>query len=93
MLAQHTIRGKIIDDQKQSLPFVNIILYTVNNESNPKGTVSNNSGDYILENITSKKYRIEISMLGFETYKIKEMFKKVLYSFQYYFKRRKSNFK
>jgi hypothetical protein len=72
MLAQHTIRGKIIDDQQQSLPFVNIILYTVNNESNPKGTVSNNAGDYILENITSKKYRIEISMLGFETYKIKE---------------------
>ncbi|MFT5674053.1 MAG: hypothetical protein ACI9JT_002709, partial [Polaribacter sp.] len=72
MLAQHTIRGKIIDDQQQSLPFVNIILYTVNNESNPKGTVSNNAGDYILENITSEKYRIEISMLGFETYKIKE---------------------
>ena len=72
MFAQHTIRGKIIDDQRQSLPFVNIILYAINNESNPKGTVSNNSGDYILENITSKKYRIEISMLGFETYKIKE---------------------
>ena len=72
MFAQHTIRGKIIDDQRQSLPFVNIILYSINNESNPKGTVSNNSGDYILENITSKKYRIEISMLGFETYKIKE---------------------
>ena len=72
MLAQHTIRGKIIDDQQQSLPFVNIILYTINNESNPKGTVSNNTGNYILENITSENYRMEISMLGFETYKIKE---------------------
>jgi hypothetical protein len=70
--AQHGIQGKITDSQLQSLPFVNIILYNINNESNPKGAVSNDKGIYILENLTSGKYRIEISMLGFETYKIKE---------------------
>ena len=56
----------------QSLPFVNIILYNINDESNPKGAVSNDKGIYILENNTSGNYRIEISMLGFKNYKIKE---------------------
>tara|TARA_B100000795_G_scaffold15995_1_gene10765 strand:+ start:1844 stop:4219 length:2376 start_codon:yes stop_codon:yes gene_type:complete len=70
--AQHRIQGKITDSQLQSLPFVNIILYNINDESNPKGAVSNDKGIYILENNTSGNYRIEISMLGFKNYKIKE---------------------
>ncbi|WP_298781349.1 outer membrane beta-barrel protein [uncultured Polaribacter sp.] len=70
--SQHSISGKIIDNQNQPLPFTNIILYKIGNEANPKGTISNDDGEYKIENISSGKYKIEFSMLGFETQKIKE---------------------
>jgi len=69
--AQHTIQGKIIDDQNQPLPFANIVLYKIDSKENPKGATSNDLGEYLINNIASGKYRLEISMLGFETQRIK----------------------
>ena len=71
--SQHSISGKIIDQQNQSLPFANIVIEEIRDKKNPTGTVSNDDGDYILENISSGKYTIEVSMLGFETQKINEV--------------------
>ena len=71
-LSQHSISGKIIDTQKLALPYANIILYQIVEESNPKGTVSDDNGNFIFENVISGKYRIEVSMLGFKTQNIKE---------------------
>lgn len=71
--SQHTISGKIIDEQNQSLPFANIVIEEIGNKKTPTGTVSNDNGDYLLENVASGKYTIEISMLGFETQKIDEV--------------------
>lgn len=70
--SQHTIKGKIVDDLNQSLPYANIILYKIGEEASPKGTVSDDSGNFILKNVISGKYSVEISMLGFETQKIKD---------------------
>lgn len=70
--SQHNINGKIIDEQNQPLPFANIILYEIGKEANPKGTVSNDTGTYSFDKITDGKYKMEISMLGFETQKIAE---------------------
>ncbi|WP_189663140.1 MULTISPECIES: carboxypeptidase-like regulatory domain-containing protein [unclassified Polaribacter] len=69
---KYEIKGKIIDEENQPLPFTNIILYKIGNEANPKGTVSNDKGEYTLENIASGNYSLEISMLGFEIEKIIE---------------------
>ena len=70
--AQNTISGKIVDEQNQSLPFANIILHEIGSKENTKGVISDDKGEYKLENISSGKYKIEISMLGFETQNIKE---------------------
>lgn len=70
--SQHAISGKIVDEQNQSLPYANIVLYKIGEEQNPKGTVSNDNGMYSFDKIASGKYRIEISTLGFETQKIAE---------------------
>ncbi|WP_405611400.1 outer membrane beta-barrel protein [Polaribacter sp. Asnod1-A03] len=70
--SQHKISGKIVDEQNQSLPFANIILLKTESKETPKGVVSNDEGVYTLKNISSGKYKIEISMLGFETKIIKE---------------------
>ena len=68
--AQNTISGKIVDERNESLSYANIILYKIGDEQNPKGTVSNDEGSYVFESVTSGKYKIEISMLGFQTQKI-----------------------
>lgn len=70
--AQHTIKGKITDDQNEPLAFANVVLFEVNSDNPPKGAVSDENGNYILENIPSGEYQIEISMLGFETKKIEK---------------------
>ncbi|MDG1172623.1 MAG: carboxypeptidase-like regulatory domain-containing protein, partial [Polaribacter sp.] len=71
--SQHTISGKIIDELNQSLPFANIVIEEIGNKKTPTGTISTDNGDYLLENVASGKYTIEISMLGFETQKIDEV--------------------
>lgn len=71
-ISQNIIKGTIVDGKNQPLPFVNIILYHINEQEQPKGTISDEKGSYVLENIESGRYRIEVSLLGFETFHIKE---------------------
>jgi len=70
--SQHSISGKIIDNQSQPLPYTNVILYKVGNEANPKGTVSDDNGNYSFKNIAKGNYKISVSTLGFKTEKVKE---------------------
>ena len=72
IFSQHKINGKIIDENNEPLSYANIILYQVSNSENPKGTISDDKGIFVIENILKGKYTIEISMLGFKTYSIKE---------------------
>ncbi|MGB0891052.1 MAG: outer membrane beta-barrel protein [Flavobacteriaceae bacterium] len=71
-VAQHSISGKIIDDQNQPLPYANIILYKIGKEATPKGTVSDENGNYSFKNIASGKYKMAVSTIGFKTEKVKE---------------------
>ena len=71
--AQHTIKGKITDAQNEPLAYANIVLFDIDNGNSPKGAVSDENGNYILENIANGNYQIEISMLGFETKKIEKI--------------------
>jgi len=70
--SQHKINGKIIDENNEPLSYANIILHQVSNSENPKGTISDDKGMFTIENIFKGKYTIEVSMLGFKTYSIKE---------------------
>ncbi|MDA8893411.1 carboxypeptidase-like regulatory domain-containing protein, partial [Flavobacteriaceae bacterium] len=70
--SQHKINGKIIDENNEPLSYANIILHQVSKSENPKGTISDDKGMFTIENIFKGKYTIEVSMLGFKTYNIKE---------------------
>ena len=72
IFSQHKISGKIVDKQRQSLPFANIVLYKVAEEIKPLGAISLDDGSFYFENINSGKYKLEVSMLGFKTQKIEE---------------------
>ncbi|MFT4576297.1 MAG: hypothetical protein ACI9SI_001219 [Polaribacter sp.] len=70
--AQNSIKGKIIDSQNQPLPYANVILYKIGNETTPKGTVSDDNGDYSFKNIVKGNYKISVSTLGFKTEEAKK---------------------
>ena len=72
--SQNSITGKISDCQSIALPYANVILYEVTDNSSPQGTISDDNGNFRFENINPGSYRIEVSMLGFETKKITEFF-------------------
>ncbi|OUL62024.1 TonB-dependent receptor domain-containing protein [Flavobacterium sp. AJR] len=63
-----TISGIIKDKTlKTSIPYVNIVLKSSNNQSFIAGTVSNEEGRFTLSNINSGNYILEISFLGYKT--------------------------
>ncbi|MDT7832607.1 TonB-dependent receptor [Flavobacteriaceae bacterium S356] len=72
MQSQHTISGKIVDTDNNVLSYANIVLYKIGEDNTPKGTVSDDQGNYSFANLVSGSYKVEISMLGFETKKIEE---------------------
>ncbi|MBL4605536.1 MAG: TonB-dependent receptor [Flavobacteriaceae bacterium] len=71
--SQNSISGKIVDKDNQSLAYANVILHTLDTKDTPKGTVTDDNGKYRFENIASGNYKLEISMLGFESKLIKEL--------------------
>ncbi len=72
--SQNSITGKISDSQSIVLPYANVILYKMTDNASPKGTISDDNGNFRFENIDTDSYRIEVSMLGFETKKIAGFF-------------------
>ncbi len=67
--AQNTIKGTITEVPGAALPFANIILHEVNNETPITGVISNDDGNYVFEDLKDGDYWIEVSMLGFQTEK------------------------
>lgn len=60
---QQQIKGKIIDAQTKT-PLVGATIYIL--ELN-KGTITNEKGEFVLENITNTSYTLQISFIGFQT--------------------------
>ncbi|OUS00908.1 TonB-dependent receptor [Flavobacteriales bacterium 33_180_T64] len=64
LFAQHHLEGKITDAKTaQPLAFVNIYLPQFE-----KGTITNDSGEFSIENIPSGNHKIIISFVGYETF-------------------------
>lgn len=62
--SQNTIQGKVTDtNTNEALIFVNVYFPDLE-----KGTVTNEDGDFTLNNIPNGNYKIIISFIGYETY-------------------------
>jgi iron complex outermembrane receptor protein len=60
--AEGTIKGKVVDKDKDAIEGVNVYLPELN-----KGTITDSNGFFILENVTQKKLKVQFSILGHET--------------------------
>lgn len=58
-----TIKGKIIDQKGEGIPFVNVIL-----QNTSLGTLSDEDGNYILNRVPADNYTIEASSEGYQSY-------------------------
>lgn len=65
--AQSQIRGRVVDQNQQPLPFVNITI-----ENTYNGTTSNDNGEYVLDVKDAGSYTIIFQYLGFKTVRIKQ---------------------
>lgn len=66
MIAQ-MIRGKIINERKQPLEFVNVVLYSKSDSAMITGTITNEKGEYSLASEKINNTFLKISFIGYET--------------------------
>jgi TonB-dependent receptor len=62
--AQGILKGKVVDNQRLSLPGANVLI-----DGTSKGTVTNQTGDFVIQNLNAGSYTITISYLGYSSVK------------------------
>ncbi|MCK8522492.1 TonB-dependent receptor [Aquimarina sp. D1M17] len=67
--AQDAITGKVSDSDNAPLVFANVILYQGDTGTAVSAVATNEEGVYLFERIETGKYRLEVSMLGYDTKK------------------------
>ena len=66
------IQGVILDaDDSSPIPFADVILFTLKDSTMVSGTITNDKGNFELAKLTSGEYKISISFMGYQTFKIK----------------------
>lgn len=61
--SQFTIKGIIVDEEKQPLPYANVVL-----ENTYNGCYTDENGNFILRNIKQGSYSLKVSYIGYQTY-------------------------
>ncbi len=67
-LGDGIIKGVLVDDKKSPVPFATIVLKKSVDSSFYKGEITNDSGEFAIENVKPGSYSIEIKIQGFEKY-------------------------
>ena len=66
---QQTIRGTVLDISSNApLPNVSVVLLNTN-----FATTTDSLGDFILKNVSVGRYTIQVSMIGYESFVLKEV--------------------
>lgn len=60
------IKGKVVDDQKQPLEFVNVALYQQGSSTPFKGSISDADGLFQIEEVKDGTYVVKLSFMGYE---------------------------
>ncbi|MGB5983283.1 MAG: outer membrane beta-barrel protein [Nonlabens sp.] len=62
------LTGTVTNDQNQPLPYLNVVLYDKLDEV-VMATITNEQGKFSFENVAKDYYQIEVSGMGYETYR------------------------
>jgi len=62
------VSGHVVDkESEEGIPFASVALFEENDAAPVQGTISDNHGKFILENLPYGRYRVEVSFIGYET--------------------------
>ena len=65
--AQNSISGKVQDIEGEPLSFANVLLLKTSDSTLIKGTITEITGEFLLDNIPPGTYTLSASMVGFES--------------------------
>ena len=69
LIAQHTIQGKLVTETNEPIAFANVILLNAEDSTSVyKGTISEDNGEFLFEEIASNDYLLKVSFVGYEEY-------------------------
>lgn len=63
-----SVSGKLSERNQSPVIGASVILYSPSDTSFIKGTTSNENGDFVIDNVSSKTYLLKIAYLGFADY-------------------------
>ncbi|WP_224996158.1 outer membrane beta-barrel family protein [Cesiribacter sp. SM1] len=66
VLAQSTLKGKVINEQSMPLAFATVTLLNASDSALVKGAISDGEGAYILPAVAAGKYLLAASMMGYQ---------------------------
>ena len=61
-----TVKGLVLDTQKQPVPFSTVTLLNPKTREIEKGAVCNENGEYIIEKVVAGEYILSVRMIGFD---------------------------
>ena len=61
---EFSISGKVVDNLSQPMSFVNVLVFAEDGSTLLKGTSTDDSGNYVINDIPSGNYIIQFSFIG-----------------------------
>ncbi len=65
LFGQNNITGQILDEQKQPAPFCNVLLLNAQDSSLVKGALTDEDGDFQINNVAAGSFILKYSMIGY----------------------------
>lgn len=65
-LNAQSLKGKIIDENQEALSYINIALYQANDSLFISGTISDQKGEFSINNIKQGNYELVVSGIGYQ---------------------------
>ena len=66
--ASAKVTGTITTVTEEPLPYANLVVYQVSDSTMVKGAMTDDFGSFVIDNISTGKYYISVSILGFKAY-------------------------
>lgn len=63
-----SLKGELIDENKETIPYINIALYQAKDSVFISGTISDQQGAFSISNVKQGDYLLVISGMGYQTY-------------------------
>ena len=67
-LKAQSVKGMLINEHKEAVPYVNVVLYQDKDSTFVSGTITNLQGAFSIDHLEQGDYRLVVSGVGYQTY-------------------------